>query len=52
MQIVISYSSDRNKPRDQWTEETYTDREQAEAVAIDLLYCGFYLRIEEHEEEV
>ena len=45
MQYIITYSSDRQKPIDSWTEEVYTDKEKAEQTALDLLYYGFYVTL-------
>ena len=49
MQYIITYSSDRQRPIDSWTEEVYTDKEKAEQTAIELLYTGFYVRLDEEE---
>lgn len=48
--FIIAYSSDRVRPIDDWTEEDYDDREKAEQTALDLLYSGFYVRLDEIEE--
>jgi hypothetical protein len=50
MKYIITYSMDSNKYINDWTEEVYTDKDKAEQTAIELLYCGFYVRLDESEE--
>lgn len=47
MGYILTYSSDRKRPIDDWTYEVYTDKDEAEQTALELLYCGFYVRLEE-----
>ena len=49
MQYIITYSSDRQRPIDSWTYEVYTDKEKAEQTMLDLLYTGFYVRLDEQD---
>ena len=50
MKYIITYSVDRKKPIDKWTEEVYTDKDEAEQTALELLYYGFYVKLDESEE--
>ena len=50
MRYIITYSNDTTKHSDDWTEEIYTSKEEAEQTALDLLYCGFYVKLDEMEE--
>ena len=49
MQYIITYSSDTQKPINDWTEEVYTDKDKAEETALDLLFYGFYVRLDTQE---
>lgn len=49
MQYIITYSSDRARHIDDWTEEVYNDQEKAEQTALDLLYSGYYVTLYEQD---
>lgn len=47
MAYTITYSADRNKPIDAWTEEVFENQDEAEQTALELLYSGFYVSLDE-----
>lgn len=51
MQIIITYSFDLNKPLCDWTTEFYDTPKEARDAAMDLLYNGFYVRLDEEDND-
>lgn len=49
MTFIISYSADSNRPTESWTEEVHKNRDEAEQAALELLYSGYYVRLDEQE---
>ena len=47
--ISIYYSGDRLKPATSWPVEVYSERQEAEAAALELLLAGYYVSWDESE---